>query len=589
MKKILLSILLSAHAVFADQSTYPPLTTKAEVTQWKQTGRYEEVLRLCNDFAKNYAKQVRCIDFGKSPEGRLMVALVASGDGTLEAKKAKAKNRPVIVMQGGIHAGEIDGKDAGFYVLREILKGNLLPKVLDKVTLVFVPVFNVDGHERFGKHNRPNQIGPEEMGWRTTAQNLNLNRDYAKAETPEMMAMLNLLNEWDPMMYVDLHVTDGAQFQHDIAVMVDPSDRGPLALRKLGQEIEDEVMKKLKAKEHLPLPFYPSFNVEDDPASGIKVDVPLPRFSNGYWPLRNRFAVLVETHSWKDYATRVKATSDTIVALLELASQNGKAWLEVARDTDRESDSLAGKEIDLTFETTDKFQTIDFFGYDYKRELSSVSGKLKTVYDISRNVIWKTKLFTDLKPQVTVKAPKGGYIVPPAHVQWVSQKLNLHGIKFNVIKQPKPAMEVETFRASEVSFGKMPFEGRISATVKGSWNKEKRDVVSGSIFIPISQPYARLILTLLEPTSSDSFVYWGFFNTMFEMKEYMESYVAEQLAQEMLAKDPKIKQEFVEKLEKDPDFAKSPDDRLEFFYRKHPSWDERVNLYPILRSEQLLQ
>ena len=130
----------------------------------------------------------------------------------------------MLLVQGGIHAGEIDGKDAGFLALRELLDGSAAPGALGRVTVVFVPVFNVDGHERFGRWNRPNQRGPEEMGWRTTAQNLNLNRDYAKAEAPEMQAMLGLLDAWDPILYVDLHVTDGAQFQHDVSIQVEPCD-----------------------------------------------------------------------------------------------------------------------------------------------------------------------------------------------------------------------------------------------------------------------------------------------------------------------------------------------------------------------------
>ena len=156
-----------------------------------------------------------------------MLALVASADGSLDPQAAKAKNRPVVLVQGGIHAGEIDGKDAGFLLLRELLRGEIAPGILSKLTLVFVPVFNVDGHERFGKYNRPNQRGPEEMGWRTTAQNYNLNRDYTKADSPEMAAMLKLLHAWDPILYVDLHVTDGGDFQPDVSLTVAPVAKRP--------------------------------------------------------------------------------------------------------------------------------------------------------------------------------------------------------------------------------------------------------------------------------------------------------------------------------------------------------------------------
>src|SRR6202041_3271264 len=129
------------------------------------------------------------------------------------ASKIDPRKVPVLMIQGGIHPGESDGKDAGFMTLRDILRGSVAHRVLERIAILFVPAFNVDGHERFGRWNRPNQNGPEEMGWRTTAQNLNLNRDYMKADTPEMHAMLGLLNAWDPVLYVDMHVTDGANFQ----------------------------------------------------------------------------------------------------------------------------------------------------------------------------------------------------------------------------------------------------------------------------------------------------------------------------------------------------------------------------------------
>ena len=163
----------------------------------------------CETFARLHPDAVRCVRFGTSPEGRPMQALVASRSGALDPEAAHSAGVPVVLVQGGIHAGEIDGKDAGFLALRELLDGSAAPGALDDAVLVFVPVFSVDGHERFGAWNRPNQRGPREMGWRTTAQNLNLNRDYAKADAPEMQAMLALVEAWDPIAYVDLHATNG--------------------------------------------------------------------------------------------------------------------------------------------------------------------------------------------------------------------------------------------------------------------------------------------------------------------------------------------------------------------------------------------
>jgi hypothetical protein len=212
----------------------PDLTTVSERSGFQATGRYDEVIKLCADFQKAYPKQVKCIEFGRTPEGRPMKALIVSNSGAFTPQAAKKQGLPVTLIQGGIHAGEIDGKDAGFLALREILNGKLAKGALDKQVLLFVPVFNVDGHERFGQWNRPNQRGPVEMGWRTTAQNFNLNRDYVKADSPEMQAMLGMVNAWDPLTYVDLHVTDGAKFQHDVSIQVEPVYSGDPEFRQAG-------------------------------------------------------------------------------------------------------------------------------------------------------------------------------------------------------------------------------------------------------------------------------------------------------------------------------------------------------------------
>lgn len=561
-----------------------PFVTTAESSGWKRTGRFDETVKLCRNFEKGFPAQVRCVEFGKSPEGRPLLAVVVSGDGTLDPKTAKRERRPVVFFQGCIHAGESDGKDAGFAVLKELLRRNDPTPPLRKVTLVFVPIFSVDGHERFGKHNRPNQIGPEEMGWRTTAQNLNLNRDYMKAEGPEMQAMLRYLQAWDPLVYLDLHVTDGAQFQHAIAVMVQPLNSGDTPIRDAGESLSRELMKRLEP--HLPLPYYPSFVKEDDPASGVEVGVAPPRFSQSYWALQNRLGVLVETHSWKDYGARVKATIDTLLNTIDLVGAEGKDWLRLAEKSDQAASRLGGKEVVLAYENTKKSHQTDFRGYRYKREKSEVSGDLMTAYDPTKPEVWKIPLFDELVAKVTVRAPKAGYLVPVSVAAIVSEKLKLHGIDFQRLEKPVSG-SWDIYRAEEFQFAKGSFEGRQRLEIKkGRWAKEAEALLAGSLFIPIAQSRAQVLLHLLEPEGPDSLLAWGFFNPYFEKKEYMEPYVAEALAREMLAKDKKLEAEFKKKLADDAEFAKDPDKRLEFFYRRHASWDNRYGRYPIFKTDK---
>ncbi len=587
--RIVLIGMLGCVAAHAANDASQVLTTTAERSGFQRTGRYAEVLELCGAFQTRWPDRVRCEEFGRTPEGRPMLAVIASAANVLDAQSARREEHPVVLMQGAIHAGEVDGKDAGFLALREMLEGKAAASVLERVTFVFVPVLNVDGHERFGRWNRPNQVGPQEMGWRTTAQNFNLNRDYTKADGPETQAVLRLLNQWDPILYADLHATDGANFQHDVAYLVSPTLAGDPGLREAGVALEEELLRRMTAQGSLPLDFYPALVRDDDPQSGFAVGVGPSRFSQEYWATRNRIGVLVETHSWKDYPTRVRITRNSIIAMLELAAQHGRDWRRLANAADDRNRKLAGEAVVLVHQNTDHIRTIDFKGYAYTREPSAISGGLVTKYDPTRPQVWSIPLKDEVRPAVSIIAPRGGYVVPAAHASWMREKLTLHNISFEVLARPLTAQDVEAFRADKVTPSATTFEGHTMLDVEGQWRNERRDIPAGSLFVPIAQPNARLAITLLEPADPDSFLHWGFFNTAFEPKEYMEAYVAEAIGEQMLKTNPKIRAEFSRKLAEDPEFARSPAARLEFFYRRHPSWDERLNLYPVLRTERVMK
>ncbi len=566
----------------------PDLVTVSERSGFQATGRYDEVVKLCGAFQQAYPKQVKCFQFGTTPEGRPMLALAVNARGVVTPEAVRKANLPVTLIQGGIHAGEIDGKDAGFLALREILEGKTAAGALDKQVLLFVPVFNVDGHERFAKWNRPNQRGPVEMGWRTTAQNYNLNRDYVKADAPEMQAMLALVNAWDPLTYVDLHVTDGAMFQHDVSIQVEPVYSGDPEFRKTGLALRTNVIADIGKQGSMPQSYYMSFKETDDPASGFVDSVSDPRFSTGYFQLRNRMAMLVETHSWKDYPTRVRVTHNAIVSVLEQVAAHGAEWMQAARAADARATRLAGQRVALTYRTTDKTTMVDFQGYAYTRTMSDVSGMLMTHYDETKPQVWHVPLRDEVVADLQVRAPSAGYVVPAAWAQMVATKLTQHGIVFRKVDKAIDAAPVQTFRADQATFAPSSFESHQRLKVEGSWKPEPRNLVKGALFVPIAQPKARLVMALFEPQGPDSLLAWGEFNNAFERKEYMEEYVAEDVAREQMARDPALAAEFRRKVETDPAFAKNAHARLEFFARRHSSWDERLNLYPVLRTDVAL-
>ena len=326
-----------------------------------------------------------------------------------------------------------------------------------------------------------------------------------------------------------------------------------------------------------------------------------PRFSTGYFPQRNRFTVLVETHSWKDFARRVQVTRNTIIGLAELMSAHGARWLEQAQRADEAAARLAGKAMTLDFAsgwrepsragktadrvTADVAPLIEFRGYAYTRSISAISGERVTAYDANTPQIWRVPYRNQVHPSVVVTAPRGGYLVPAGYAQEMVARLELHGIHFIRLERQTTAANVQVFRARAVRFSDAPFEGRMRATIEGQWSAEARDVPAGTVFVPIGQRLARLVMALLEPQAPDSFAAWGFFNACFEQKEQLEPYVAELIAREMMERDAGLAREFNEKLATDSAFAADPAARLEFFLRRHASWDEQLGLYPVYRSD----
>lgn len=574
------------------------LRTIAEESAFRQTGRIDEVERLSAAFAQRWPDAVRSFEYGRSAQGRPMRALIASRSGALTATEIRNRKIPLLMIQAGIHPGESDGKDAGFIALREMLEGRIAGGILERIAILFVPSFNTDGHENVGRWNRPNQNGPEETGWRATAHNLNLNRDYTKADAPEMQAMLRLIAEWEPLVNADMHVTDGADFEPDISIQVEPINQGDETLRPEGLRLRGELIAHLESRGALPLPFYPDFARIDDPTSGFVLTVYSPRFSTGYYPQRNRFTVLVETHSWKPYDHRVKVSVDTIIGLAQSVDRHGANWLTLANAADAAATHLGGKRLTLDYasswrETSKAGQPlaeretsggtlIDFKGYAYTRTPSEFSGELVTKYDPRTPQVWRVPLRDTVSPSVTVLAPEGGYVVPAAYARLLAGKLQLHGIKFEPLSGSK-TFDAQAFRASSVAFSAAPFEGRMRATVTGEWRSEPCNADAGWLFVPIAQPLARLIVAILEPQGPDSLVAWGYFNASFEQKEQLEPYVAEMIGRDVLAANPALRAEFEQRLKSDAAFAADPSARLEFFWRHHASWDHAYNRYPVIR------
>lgn len=557
--------------------------TYAEQTDYRETPRYDATI----DYAKRLDRSSSLIKyetFGKSGEGRDLPLLIASEGETFAPEAAKRAHKAVILIQACIHAGEPDGKDAGLALLRDIAVTKTRAGLLKNVVVLFIPIYSPDGHERVSPYNRINQNGPAEMGWRTTSTYQNLNRDYMKADTPETRAWLALWNKWQPDLFIDCHVTDGADYQYNITFHHEHHAGVDAAVLAWERAVFDQrVAAKTEAAGNI-VSWYLEFIDNRDLPKGIRDFNGSPRFSTGYVPLRNRPAILIETHMLKDYRSRVVGTYDFLRSALEEVSNDPQSLLKVVKEAD-EKTIAAGRAYDpahpypLDFELTENATPYHLRAVESHTEMSDVSGARYVTFG-TKPIDLTVPLYNDFRVKVSVAQPLF-YIVP---AQWkeVIEVITAHGLIFTTLKQPA-TIEVESYRFTDVKWPSGPFEGRLMPSFKAEPVREHRTFPAGSIVVPLAQPAARVAINLLEPEAPDSLVHWGFFDAIFEQKEYGENYVLEKLAREMRAKDPKLREEYQQKLASDPKFAASPRARLEFFYRRSPYWDAQMNLYPVGR------
>lgn len=555
--------------------------TLAEQTDYKKSWNYADTIAYAQKLAKE-SNLIEYKSFGRSGEGREMPLLIAAGNKEFTAEKAKKSGKAIIFIQAGIHSGEIDGKDAGFALLRDALITKTVPDLLKDSIILFVPIYNVDGHELSSRYNRANQNGPDEMGFRATSTNLNLNRDYMKADAPETRAWLNLWNEWKPDFFIDCHVTDGAEFQYNVTYeYAHFQEVSPEIKNWMDKYFDGSVVPKVEKEGNL-LTHYVEF-AGREVTGGVATFIATPRFATGYAPLRNRAGLLIETHSYKNYRSRVRGTYDVLRYTVEEINQNKQSLFDANKKADAETIERgktfdAARQFPLRLQITEKSEPFEFKGTEYKKEKSDISGAEMIAYGTKPLNITIPKYDT-AKISASVAPPL--YYIVPAQWQKVIEIIKAHGIKFQTL--PKPlTVEVESYRLTEPKFSPQSFESRNTVSYKTVSVKETRTFPTNSIIIPLDQEAANVAIHLLEPDSQDSFLYWGFFSAIFEQKEYAEAYVLEKLAREMLARDAGLKKEFEEKL-KDETFAKNPRARLTFFYERSPYFDKRIGLYPVGR------
>ena len=542
-----------------------------------------------HDFSPNYADTrawfdrldaasdlIRIEQFGVSPEGRPIYAVIASKDG---ASFDPAK--PVLLAQAGIHPGEIDGKDAGMMLLRDIAF-NGKDALLDKVNLILIPILSVDGHERASAYSRPNQRGPRIQGWRNTATNQNLNRDYIKLDQAEMRAVRGLVLKYRPDLYVDIHVTDGMDYQYDITFGFNGENgvwsRSPAIAGWLDATFKPGINAALEAEDHIPGELV--FGVDDaNPRAGLSDGGLGERFSNGWGSAAHVPAILIENHSLKPYEQRVLGTYVFLEESMKLLAADGPA-LRAAITADR---ALRPAEIPANFVPEDQpSATRAFKGITYEMYDSPVLGQPVVRWLGQPDPELWSLPFYGSKPSLILQRPAAYWI--PAYRADLIERLRMQGVEMETLDAPR-TVSVEMLRLNDPKLATRANEGHVQASVTDvTAERREQTFPAGSVRVPTDQTLGDIVVLLLEPQSSESFFAWGMITEVLTRVEYIEAYAIAPLAEAMLAADPALKAEFEAKLAADPEFAADGNARLQWFYERTPFHDDHYRLYPIGRE-----
>lgn len=533
-----------------------PWSTPAERSDFASTPSYDETRAWLERLVA--ASPLLSLEvFGKSSEGRDLL-LVRAHKG--------ASDKPVVLAQAGIHAGEIDGKDAGLMLLRDIAQRGK-DTLLDQVDLVFVPILNPDGHEQRGPLIGAALRGPQQMGWNTTTRGINLNRDYLNLEAPETRAMVALLHTLDPALYIDLHVSGGLDHQYDITFTF--AGWGTYARSRatadwLQQRFTPAVNTALRSQGHAPA-IYPSLIDEDAPRSGLRYSPEGPRYSTGYGDFAGIPTVLVENHRLKSYRQRVLGDYVLLEAALRVVGRDARK-IDAAKRADR---AARPQELMVAWERLPQpIAQVPFQGVTYTRAFSPVSGRQELRWE-GRDQTWTMPVIGYRQTQA-VGYPLAWWI-PPGNDDVVAL-LQAHGIAYERLQQPRQ-LRVQQIRVVKQGHAQIPQPDEADETF-----------AAGSIRVPADQPMRMLAAALLEPASSDSLLASGRFRNAGSPDSGLYGTELVDFTERVLHNDAALRAAFERKLADDAAFRADGDARLQWIYARSPYAAITGWRYPVRRQ-----
>ncbi|MBF9237643.1 M14 family metallopeptidase [Hymenobacter sp. BT683] len=565
------------------------MTTPTPPAEWRTpfetgggntTATHAECIAYYQKLTKAYPQQLQMAEAGPTDAGQPLHEVVLSADGDADPASTRRKNRRVLFIQNGIHPGEPEGIDASMMLARDLVQQPKLRKLLAGVTVVIVPVYNVDGMLNRNATTRANQNGPAAYGFRGNARHLDLNRDYIKQDSRNARSFAALFQKWQPDVFVETHTSNGADYQYTMTLIATQHSKLAPAL---GSYLQTQLLPALyKSMEQKKWPMTPYVDFDGQtPESGLRAFLETPRYSTGYAALFNTIGFMPETHMLKAFAPRVHATYDFLKTMLETVGQQSQA---LAAAKEAANTALAAQTAFPLAWALDETQheTVQFRGYEGRTKPSEVSGQPRLYYDHAAPFTRPVKHFNTYKPTVSARRPSA-YVIPQAWGE-VAEILRRNGATLVPLTAEVTA-PVEVYYFEDYKTSPRAYEGHyLHSQIKLRTATETATFHPGDfvVYLTANSPI-RYLMETLEPQATDSFFAWGFFDSVLQQKEHFSDYVFEDLAADLLRRNPQLRERLEQLKKQNPAFAGNGAAQLEWVYLNSPQHEAGFNRYPVAR------
>jgi len=553
-----------------------PIITVFEKSKGAETPAYHEIIDWWKALDKRSALvQMRAM--GATDAGYPLHLITVSANGEHDIAAARKKGNTIILVNNGIHPGEPDGIDASMLLVRDIVekKYTLPPGVL----LCIVPVYNIGGCLNRSPDYRVDQNGPAEFGSRGNSQNLDLNRDFIKADSKEALSFAALFRLTDPDIFVDNHVSNGADYQHVMTLLSSQHNRVGGAMGEYLQEKFEPALYALMKQKGFDLVPYVNHWSDKKVEEGWQQFWDSPRYGSGYGTLWSSFSFVPETHMLKPYPQRVAATRALMESFISYAAQHGTEIRRLRAARREENKKAAYFPIRWQWDST-KQSSIRFLGYESGYKKSEVSGLPRLYYDRNKPYERQISFYNSYYPVDSVKAPLG-YVLPQGWWK-VVERLKANNVVMRPL-QRDTVIEVEVYRIAQYQAGGL-YEGHYPLSkVEIKTSRQKISFRKGDWYIPMNQEAARFLIETLEPQAEDSYFTWNCFDPILRQKEGFSDYAFEDIAAEYLRQHPEAGRQLEEARQKDEKLAKSAYLQLQYVFRQSPYLEPGYMRYPVYR------